>query len=90
MAMVPVLLINAEQKVVTEVRAIICTQRLSPMFFMAEASASTTPERHSAWLIMSTAATVMTAGLPKPLNTSAVGTKPRIAADNSAIIATRS
>ncbi|CAI8153558.1 MAG: Uncharacterised protein [Pseudidiomarina mangrovi] len=68
-AIAPVLFIKADNKVVNRVSATNCKKGRFSTRFIMPAKASTTPERHSAWLITKTAATVITAALPKPVNT---------------------
>ena len=67
-ASAPTLLINPEQRATTEVSISTCSVGLCPTFPSSLARRSTTPPLTSPWLITRTAATVTTAGWPKPSN----------------------
>src|SRR5690554_6354036 len=84
------LLINAEQSDTTRVRVITCNTALRPTLPSSRATASTTPPLTSPRLMTSTAATVITAGWPKPANNWSDGTSPAIATASKASMDTTS
>ena len=89
-ASAPTLFIHAERKAPATHSPAISTSGCLAWRSSGPATTSTAPERASPWLITSTAATVITALLPKPLKASSGFTSPSSTEASSAPSATRS
>ena len=81
---------NADSTATVNVRAPICTTELLGSRAIEAARTLIAPDLCSDWLMISTAATVITAGSPNPENAFSDGTRPQITAVTSAPIATMS
>ena len=89
-ASAPMLFMNADSTAPTPDSRPICAVRLRTGGSITAVNRSIAPDTDSARLTISTAATVITAGWPKPEKAWPAGTSPMNTAPISAVIATRS
>ena len=89
-ASAPTLFMKPELSATIPVSAATCAQGRSPTCISRRATLSTTPALSRPRLSTSTAATEITAGCPRPANTSSGGTTPVSAQASNAARATRS